>query len=310
MVAGGDERGPMTTRRVGLAALVVALVVGAVVVTLLLTRSSKENIYLESAASLGPNPFTTGGVVQDTTTTEATVAGTTTTEAQAVGTTTTALYGGSGNLLRCDPEALIAFLMTHADKAGAWIEPFNGDPTFRWGEDHMKTTLTVADIPAYIHELTPTHLLRDTRVTNTGYKNGHATFHQSLLERGMAVLVDWQGVPRVKCRCGNRLWRPHAVKNLHYVGVCWPGCHNPPCVGTGCAETTTTTGPKETTTTICIDTATVNCDTTTTRRTTTTRHITTTTPATSTTKPPPTTTPATTVVQTTTRTTQKPAGVP
>jgi hypothetical protein len=281
-------------RRVGLAALVVALVAGAVIVTLLLTRSSQEEIRLEPAASLGPDPFTDGGAVQETTTTQAPPGRTTITQAPPGGTTTTtALFGGSGNLLKCDPEALIAFLTTHPDKAGAWIEVFNSDPTFHWGVNRTKTKLTLVDIPDYIHELTPTHLKFDTRVTNHGYKNGHPTPHQSLLQAGMAVLVDRDGIPRVKCYCGNGLKPPKDVSNPRYVGVCWPGCHDhPPCVGASCAETTTT-GPKSTTT-ICVDTATVNCggSATTVKRTTTTRSTTTTV---ATTKPPPTTAPPTTL---------------
>ena len=275
-------------RRVGLAALVVALVAGAVIVTLLVTRTSQTEIRLEPAASLGPDPFTAGGAVEETTTTTQAPPGrTTTTEAPPGGTTTTtALYGGSGNLLKCDPEALIAFLTTHADKAGAWIEVFNTDPPFHWAPDGTKTKLTLADIPDYIHELTPTHLKFDTLVTNHGYRNGHPTPHQSLLEAGMAVLVDHDGIPRVKCRCGNGLKPPKHISNPKYVGVCWPGCHDhPPCVGAGCAETTTTT-------TICVDTATVNCggSGTTVKRTTTTKSTTTTV---ATTKPPPTTLPPT-----------------
>ena len=50
--------------------------------------------------------------------------------------------------------------------------------------------------PTFIRELTPTLLTQDTRVTNHGYKNGKATPHQSILQKGTAVLVDSQPPPQ------------------------------------------------------------------------------------------------------------------
>ena len=48
----------------------------------------------------------------------------------------------------------------------------------------------------------------DTRVTNHGFVDGGANAFQSILESGTAVLVDDEGVPRVKCNCGNPLTEP------------------------------------------------------------------------------------------------------
>lgn len=63
----------------------------------------------------------------------------------------------------------------------------------------------MTDIDAYVAELTPAHLAADQRVTNHGYRNGSPTPRQSLLKAGTAVLVDAEGVPRVRCYCGNPL---------------------------------------------------------------------------------------------------------
>ena len=172
------------------------------------------------------------------------------------GPTTTALFGGSGDQKVCDPEALIAFLMANPDKAAAWVAALNTDPTLEWSGG---TTLTVADIPVYVRELTPTFLIADTRVTNHGYKNGKATPRQSLLQAGTAVLVDKNDIPRVRCACGNPLIPPHKVDNPHYEGECWPGCHDGPgCSPPGCSATTTTEPPTTTTepstTTTCVQT--------------------------------------------------------
>ncbi|MFE1287153.1 DUF6777 domain-containing protein [Streptomyces sp. NPDC058751] len=60
-------------------------------------------------------------------------------------------------------------------------------------------------IPGYIHRLTPVVLRHDTLVTNHAYKRGKAVPFDSLLQAGIAVLVDRQGLPAVKCSCGNPL---------------------------------------------------------------------------------------------------------
>jgi uncharacterized protein DUF6777 len=225
----------MNTRRIGPVVAVVLLVVAGVVVTLAVTKSEQEDIFLEAANSVGQNPFTTSAVVTPTTAEPSP--------------STTALFGGSGDLTHCDPERLIAFLTDPANvvKAKAWVAALNSDPTLRWGENHSKTKLELTDIASFIHELTPTNLTVDTRVTNYGFKNGKAVGHQALLQKGMAVLVDWNGVPRAKCKCGNPLTPPHKVDHPHYVGKCWPGCHDQPPCSRNCSDTTTTE-PKSNTT--------------------------------------------------------------
>ena len=68
-----------------------------------------------------------------------------------------------------------------------------------------------ADIATYVGTLTPMQLRADTRVTNHGFVDGHATSLQSVLQAGTAVLVDDHGRPRVKCGCGNPLLDPVAT---------------------------------------------------------------------------------------------------
>lgn len=83
-------------------------------------------------------------------------------------------------------------------------------------------------VPAYIDRLTPVVLRHDTLVTNHAYKRGKAVPFESLLQAGIAVLVDRQGLPAVKCSCGNPL-RPSradiAKSSVGFKGgnAKWPG---------------------------------------------------------------------------------------
>lgn len=240
----------MTARRWLLVVIVLALIGGGAV--LALDRSSSgEDIYLEGAGQTGDHPFTTIAVRDCADGFEADQASgecvpTTTSIVGAGTTTTTALYGGSGDQKHCDPQALIAYLTSHPDKAKAWVAAQNEDPSLTWSGGNK---ITVADIPTFILELTPTFLTEDTRVTNHGYVKGKATPHQSVLQKGTAVLVDRNGVPRARCACGNPLGRPHKVRDPHYKGHCWDGCHDRPyCAPPGCSETTTSTSPTTSTT--------------------------------------------------------------
>ena len=236
----------MSRRQIGLVvlALVAALVVAGVVVS---RSASAHEVFLEAAGSVGPHPFTTTAVASATTTTA--VGETSTTAAGE--TTTTALFGGTGSQHRCDPDALVAFLMAHKDKATAWVEALNDDPKLRWskdGTDTLFSKLTVDDIAAFVAGLTPTFLAKDTRVENHGFVNGKPTPHESVLQAGTFVLVDKYGVPRTRCACGNPLDLPEPVDHIKYVGECWLGCHDHPyCSGGDCAATTTTTEPTSTT---------------------------------------------------------------
>ncbi|WP_330284331.1 DUF6777 domain-containing protein [Streptomyces sp. NBC_00588] len=109
---------------------------------------------------------------------------------------TPGLYGGTRQPTICDVKRLKAFLTDPANdrKAKAWAAALD---------------LTTAQIPGYLDRLTPVLLRHDTLVLNHDYKKGKATPFNSLLQSGIAVLVDERGIPAVKCSCGNPL-RPFA----------------------------------------------------------------------------------------------------
>ena len=134
---------------------------------------------------------------------------------------TPGLYGGTQLTARCDRVQMQAFLAANPDKAAAWVAAQNADPTFRWAGG---STLSVADVGAYIDTLTPVTLHRDTRVTNHGFAGGQPTPRQSVLQVGTAVLVDEYGVPRARCACGNPLVPPEAMQGtVTYTGQPWDG---------------------------------------------------------------------------------------
>jgi len=223
-----DRRGELLAG----ALVLVLLGVGAYQIS---SRDSGHTVLVESAFSIGPDPFTTSGVVLGA------VPSTMLPPPDSTETTRKpGLFGGSGDPGVCDPAALVAFLNSNRDKAIAWVDALNNDPTLRWSGGSQ---VSVAQIGAYVAELRSTALTVDTRVTNHGFKKGKATPRQSLLKKGTAVLVDADGVPRVRCKCGNPLNPPDC-----------PDCP-PPTTTTRPKDTTTTerpidtTRPKETTTT-------------------------------------------------------------
>lgn len=189
-----------------IAATAVALVF-AVRGDLRFTEAMPNEIRLETASSLGTDPFSATPLA-DAPDPEIALATTASTVQPAAGGTgsggTPGLYGGSNDIGRCDVAQLKAFLMANPDKAKAWVDALNRDPMLSWSGG----TLTVQDIPAYIDSLTSIILVSDTRVTNHGYVNGKATPLQAVLQKGTAVLVDKYGVPRAKCFCGNPLLPP------------------------------------------------------------------------------------------------------
>lgn len=206
-----------------------ALIGAALAVTLLGGDDAEESageIFLEPAAAIGPDPFSTEPLAPAPNpelalaVTEATVP-----PAQSVAVTaqrgdTPGLYGGTQDNASCDSDQLVAFLGANPDKAKAWVAALNADPNLNWDGG----TLTTADIPAYVASLTPLVLREDTRVTNHGFKNGQPTvIRQSVLQKGSAVLIDKYGSPRVKCFCGNPLIAPKASKSApKYTGAVWP----------------------------------------------------------------------------------------
>jgi hypothetical protein len=128
---------------------------------------------------------------------------------------------GSGELGRCDPAALVAYLSANRAAARAWVGALNADPTLRWSGG---SSVSVEQIPAYVAELSTVVLQDDERVTNHQFVGGTAVSVQSVLQRGTAVLVDAAGVARVRCACGNPLTplRPITAPP-RYHGTPWSG---------------------------------------------------------------------------------------
>lgn len=181
--------------------------------------STGAAVTLEPAGSSGADPFTAsvetgpavefpGNVLAITVAARKTLPSDPKTHTLLAAATAPGLYGGSGDVHVCDPQQLVSFLNQHSEKAAAWASVLGIAPT---------------DIAAYVGSLTPVVLMSDTLVTNHGYRNGHATTLQSVLQAGTAVMVDAYGVPRVKCNCGNPLAPPALISPTHYRGTPWPG---------------------------------------------------------------------------------------
>ncbi|GAQ62453.1 PASTA domain-containing protein [Streptomyces scabiei] len=102
------------------------------------------------------------------------------------------LYGGTQKPTVCDVRKLEDFLAA----------PENEKKAQEWAR---VTGVKVDGIGRYLDSLTPVLLRHDTLVKNHDYKKGRAVPFDALLEAGIAVLVDDQGLPAVKCSCGNPL---------------------------------------------------------------------------------------------------------
>jgi hypothetical protein len=214
---------PARPGRKWLTAIAFVLVVGAVGAASTVfggdEKAAAGEIFLESADATGANPFTPSVASKAPAISGAAVPPVTSTGGGAIQTTrgsTPGLFGGTRDTKSCDPEALVRFLTdsANASKASAWRIAFRDG-----GVD-----VQPGDIPSYIRSLTPVVLLRDTRVTNHGFRNGRATPFQAIIQAGTAVLIDQFGVPRVKCACGNPLLNPVEVRDSpRYVGTKWTG---------------------------------------------------------------------------------------
>ncbi|WP_157847665.1 DUF6777 domain-containing protein [Streptomyces violens] len=197
-------------------ALITAVIVAAVALTVFLTRpdggTGSGEVFLQPAAAEGKDPFTKSTAKDSTAPASPTATptapsgdngGTTSVEGSAPG-----LYGGSRSTPSCDVEKQIDFLRGEPAKAKAFA-----------GVEGIAQR----EVPSYLRSLTPVQLRQDTRVTNHGFKDGEATAYQSVLQAGTAVLIDSRGVPRVRCACGNPLLPPVAVKETPKpVGKPWP----------------------------------------------------------------------------------------
>jgi hypothetical protein len=209
--------GSRTGLIVGLAVFAVIALIGAVTAVVLVTRdpraASADELILEPVSAPTADPFTasvtTGRETPPNPGAVKVPANTTNPGGQQVPGSQPALYGGTKNNATCGPDQLISFLQANPDKATAWAGVLG---------------ISTADIATYVKGLTPILLTRDTRVTNHGYANGRATTVPAVLQAGTAVMVDRNGIPRVKCGCGNPLTEPPAITaTTRTTGTPWPG---------------------------------------------------------------------------------------
>lgn len=109
------------------------------------------------------------------------------------------VYGGTRDEASCDADQLVAFLADDEAAATAWAGVHG---------------IAVDEIAAFVADLTPLRLTRDTLVLNHRFVDGEAEPRQTVLQRGEAVMVDDSGTPRVKCSSGNPLLAPDAPELL------------------------------------------------------------------------------------------------
>ncbi|MFD6996031.1 DUF6777 domain-containing protein [Streptomyces mirabilis] len=180
-------------------ALITGVVVAGVVLGVVLSRSggtsgtaSGSELFLQAANKPGPDPFTESTAKESSTTpvTPAANAPESANVTRGVSGSTPGLYGGTRNTASCDVEKQVKALRAEPAKNKAFASVEGVQPPA---------------VPDYLRSLTPVQLRMDTRVTNHGYRGGAATNYQAVLQTGTAVLVDGQGVPRVRCACGNPL---------------------------------------------------------------------------------------------------------
>lgn len=161
------------------AAVLLVVVIGVVV--FVLTRDDKVTARYEAADSAGPMPFTAPVTLAGGRPAAATVP-------QAGGQNAEAAISVPSRA--CDAQALKAKLAAAPEAAAAWAEVLD---------------LQVGEIDGYIDGLHSETLMVPVQVTNHDYESGEPRALQSVLDAGTAVLVDEQGVPRVRCECGNPL---------------------------------------------------------------------------------------------------------
>ncbi|WP_435192015.1 DUF6777 domain-containing protein [Streptomyces sp. bgisy126] len=216
----GSGGGGPWWRSVPKVASITAVLVAAVALIVVLTSRSGDDggttdaggeVFLQSASTTGPDPFTRSTARSTGSAPPATLpprsgsaeAGTPQVSGSAPG-----LYGGTRSVASCDVEQQVRYLSGEPAKNAAFASVLR---------------ISANEVPGYLRSLTPLQLRADTRVTNHGFKDGSATTYQAVLQSGTAVLVDDRGVPRVRCACGNPLTEPVPQKNPRTTGTAWPG---------------------------------------------------------------------------------------
>ena len=168
-------------------------------------------IFLEPAGDPGDSPFTDDAAVNVGTAPQTPSAAPSegdTTAVTSVEGTQDGLYA-AGDEPACDVDLLIEDLAADPAAAKAWAGVLG---------------LQQPEIESFLRGLAPVVLRYDTRVTNHNFRDGVAVPFQSVLQAGTSVLVDAEGMPVVRCVCGNPLLPPQAqAEGAQYVGDAWPG---------------------------------------------------------------------------------------
>jgi hypothetical protein len=190
-------------RPIWLAVGAVALLAVAIAVVIVVAsggeeEASAQTVRFQEPTSRGPDPFTRPTDVRGR-------------ERVDVG---SGPFGGTGSDLVCDRELLIRSLRARPDRMREWARVLEIEPTQR-------------AVARYIRQLRPVTLTQDTRVTNHSFVNGRAVGYQAILQAGTAVLVDKDGKPVARCRCGNPLLEPTFIKEAKCYG-CPPRYEPPP----------------------------------------------------------------------------------
>ncbi|MFD3478322.1 DUF6777 domain-containing protein [Streptomyces sp. NPDC058695] len=179
--------------------------------------ASGDELFLQSADSSGPDPYTESSTRKGATATTPTALPSASGESSSekanvvrgVEGSAAGLYGGTRNVSSCDVEKQIRALGAEPDRNKAFASVLSID---------------ASSVPAYLRSLTPVQLRLDTRVTNHGFRSGAPTKFQSVLQSGTAVLVNDRGEPRVRCSCGNPLLAPVPLRgSVKRQGKAWSG---------------------------------------------------------------------------------------
>jgi len=196
--------------------LVAALLTVVGLLTVIVVRQQQDSdtgngqVYLEEAGGAGAHPFVP--LSPNTPTAAAGDVG--------GGGVATPESPGADNVATYNSDGLISYLGSHPEEAATWVQALNSDSNLAWsGGSHIETW----QIPAYIHGLTLRVLAVDVRVTDYQFVNGGAVATQSILQKGTIVLVDAEGVLRVRCASGNPLTPMIQLRTQPvYVGTPWP----------------------------------------------------------------------------------------
>jgi hypothetical protein len=122
---------------------------------------------------------------------------------------TAGLYGGLRSGEVCDTDALLERLEAVPEVGEAWGLVHGVPPESLGG---------------FVSTLTPVVLLRDTLVTNFGWRSGRIIPRQAVLEQGTSVLIDLRGVPAVRCLSGSPLQAPAGLPAAPaFQGPGWAG---------------------------------------------------------------------------------------